>query len=145
MGISQTKRVRAFDNTVAANAQIGLILNTADDPCNIHGLITDMMIGQTGVGLSFGYWALCLLPRGTTANPVLTTTALNSEVDNPIFWMVGTWMTDDAGVVSHIGGAPRTSRNCPRGGRLVLVIANSALSGSTIRTHGVATWFETIK
>jgi len=59
--------------------------------------------------------------------------------------MLGTWMTSDTGVVSHIGGSPRTSRNCPRGGRLVLAVANSALSGSTVRIHGTMTWFETTK
>jgi len=144
MGISQTKRVQAFDSTVAANAQAAFSI-VADQPCNIHGLILDMMIGQTSVGLTFGYWVLYLLPRGTTAIPTANTAGLNGENNNPVMWMLGTWMTDDAGVISHIGGSPRTSRNCPEKGRLILVIHNSALSGSGVRLHGTMTWFETLK
>jgi len=144
MGVSQTKRTEGVDFTVAANTQ-GEQAITAEEACNIHGLIMDVMIGQTGAGLSFGYWAVYLLPRGGTPVPVLNTTNLDSEIDSAVTWMVGTWMTDDAGVISHIGGAPRTSRNCPRGGRLMFVFANSALSGSLVRVHGVMSWFETIK
>jgi len=144
LGVSQTKRTRGFDVIIAANAQ-GSLAITSEDPCNVHGLMADFMIGQTGAGLTFGYWALYLLPRESTSEPVLNTTNLNSEIDTAVMWMVGTWMTDDAGVVSHIGGAPKSSRNCPRDGRLVFIIANSALSGSSVRVHGTLTWFETIK
>ncbi len=144
MGVSQTKRVSADDNTIPANTQNDKVI-TSEEPCNIHGLIVDMMLGQTGVGLSFGYWALWLLPRGDSAIPTLNTTTINAEQSSAVLWMLGTWMTDDAGVVSHIGGAPKTSRNCPRGGRLVFTISNSSLSGSTVRVHGTLSWFETIK
>jgi len=144
MGVSQTKRERALDNIIAANAQVALTIQS-EDPCNIHGLIFDMMIGQTSVGLTFGYWKMFLLPRTSTPVPVVNTANINTEDDTAVTWMSGTWMTDDAGVVSHIGGAPRTSCNCSRGGRLVLVIANSALSGSSVRIHGTVSWFETIK
>jgi len=145
MGISQTKRLSAFDDIIAANAQGVFFVTTSEEPCNIHGMILDMMIGQTGAGLTFGYWILALLPRKDTGVPIVNTATLNTEDYSAITWMVGTWMTDDAGVVSHIGGAPRTSRNCPRGGRLVMIIHNSALSGSSVRTHGTASWFESIK
>jgi len=144
MGISQTKRLSALDNTVAANAENVLNIQS-EEPCNIHGLIVDIMIGQTGTGLSFGYWSLYLIPRPVATTLALNTTNINGENDSAVTWMIGTWMTDDAGVISHIGGSPRTSRNCPRGGKLVLVISNSALSGSTIRIHGTLSWFETIK
>ena len=145
MGVTQTKRMLATDNTIAANAQLDRIISTSEDPCNIHGLMMDFMVGQTGAGLTFGYWALMLFPRGDTSFPTLNTTGINTQLFEAVVWMSGTWMTDDAGVVSHIGGAPRTSRNCPRGGRLVLVISNSALSASTVRVHGTVTWFETTK
>ncbi len=145
MGVSQTKRTQSIDNTIAANAQVATIISTSEDPCNIHGLIADMFLGQTGVGLTFGYWALVLLPRGDTAVPTLNTTTINAEQFSSVVWMLGSWMTDDAGVISHIGGAPKSSRNCPRNGRLVLSIHNSALSGSTVRIHGMLSWFETIK
>ena len=145
MGITQTKRQQVLDNTVVVNGQVNLVINAADDPCNIHGLILDIKIGSTGAGLSFGQWGLVLLPRSSTADVDMTTATLNTEVDNPVFWMLGTWMTDITGGLDRIGGAPKTSRNCPRGGRLRLSIKNSALSGSTIRVHGTVTWFETIK
>jgi len=144
MGVSQTKRTQAVDNTVAVNAQSSFVI-TSEDPCNIHGLMLDLMVGQISTGLTFGYWAMFLKPRSDTNVPVLNTTNINAESFSAITWMQGTWMTDDAGVISHIGGAPKSSRNCPRGGALVLVVANSALSGSTVRIHGTITWFETIK
>jgi len=144
MGVSQTRRNQGVDNTLAPNGGVS-ITNTSEEPCNIHGLQVDVMIGNTGAGLTFGYWAIYLLPRGSTGVPTLTTTNLNNEQDSPVTWMLGTWMTTDTGVVSHIGGSPRTSRNCPRGGRLILRITSSVLSASSVRIHGVMTWFETIK
>ncbi len=145
LGVTQTKRIQVIDNTVALGTQLNVTLNTADDPCNIHGLILDLWAGVvTSTVPTFGQWALSLLPRGGTTAPALTTAGLNAETNNPIIWMLGSWLAsgDDK---AHIGGAPRTSRNCPRGGRLIVGIENSALSGTGIRIHGVATWFETIK
>jgi len=144
LGISQTKRIQAVDDIVAPNTTGGITI-TSEEPCNIHGMQIDVQIGNTAAGLTFGYWAVYLLPRGSTALPTLNTTNLNNEQDSPVTWMLGSWMTDDAGVVSHVGGSPKTSRNCPRGGRLVLSIANSVLSGSSVRLHGTITWFETTK
>jgi len=144
LGVSQTKRNRGIDNTIGINADATITV-TSEEPCNIHGLQVDVMIGNVGAGLSFGYWALYLLPRGSTNLPTLNTSNLNNEQDSAVTWMLGTWMTTDTGVVSHIGGSPRTSRNCPRGGRLVLIVANSVISASTVRMHGVMTWFETTK
>jgi len=144
LGITQTKRQAVMDITVAANAHGTFTINTAEDPCNIHGLIVDLHAGITGAGLTFGQWALVLLPRGTGPLPIIDTTAINAEADNPVFWMLGNYMMV-AESVDHFGGAPKTSRNCPRGGRLIIRVSNSALSGSTIRVHGTITWFETIK
>jgi len=145
LGISQTKRLQAIDGTLIAGSQSEFIINTAEDPCNIHGLIIDIWIsGATATLPSFGQWALTMRPRLSTAGPGIATSTLNLEADNPIFWMLGTWMV--AGIdKAHVGGAPRTSRNCPRGGRLTIGIQSSALSAGVMRIHGVATWFETIK
>ena len=143
MGVSQTKRTQAIDNTIAAGAQLDVVLNTAEDPCNIHGLIIDLWIGQQVVTFhDFGYWAVFILPRKGTAVPPLTTTNINNENDSAVTWMLGTWMVVDVDR-AHIGGAPRTSRNCPRGGRMVISMANSAISAGAVRAHGVASWFET--
>ena len=145
MGISQTKRMQAIDNTVSAGAQLDVVLNTADDPCNIHGLIIDLWVGQQVVTFhDFGKWALFLLPRTGTSVPSINTTGVNSENASSVIWMLGTWMVVDVDR-AHVGGAPRTSRNCPRGGRLVVSIENSSVSAGAVRVHGVATWFETIK
>jgi len=145
MGISQTKRQQVIDNTVALGAQLNVTLNTATDPCNIHGLVLDVWIGsQVDTQHDFGKWAVVLQPRATAGAPVLTTTALNSEIDNPIFWMLGSWMLVGPGW-NHVGGAPRTSRNCPRDGRLRFIVENSSVSAGSVRVHGTATWFETIK
>jgi len=145
LGISQTKRTQAVDNTISAGAQLDVVLKTAEDPCNIHGLIIDLWVGQQVLTFhDFGYWAVTLLPRANATVPVITTTRVNDERDSAVTWMLGTWMLvgEDR---NHIGGAPRTSRNCPRDGRLVISIANSAISAGAVRAHGVATWFETTK
>jgi len=143
MGTTQTKRTQGIDSTIAANANASFTISS-EEPCNIHGLITDVFVGNTGAGLNFGHWGVYLLPRTSTGVPVPTTGNLNTEIDSAVTWMTGTWMCNTESV-AHIGGAPRSSRNCPRGGRLVLVIENSALSASLVRVHGVQTWFETIK
>jgi len=145
LGTTQTKRVQVIDNTVALGAQLDVTLNTAGDPCNIHGLILDIWVGQQVATFhDFGNWALMLLPRGASVIPSLTTTSLNNEKNNPVMWMNGNWMLVDLDR-NHVGGAPRTSRNCPRDGRLVFSLENSAISQGAVRVHGVATWFETIK
>jgi len=145
LGISQTKRTQGIDNTIAAGAQLNVTINASEEPCNIHGLVLDLWIGQQVATFhDFGYWALYLLPRVTTSVPVLNTTNLGDERDSAVTWMLGSWMVVDTDK-AHVGGAPRTSRNCPRGGRLVLTIANAALSAGSVRVHGIATWFETVK
>jgi len=145
MGISQTKRQQVIDNTISVGATLNVDVRAGEDACNMHGLIADLFIGSNvGVEHNFGKWALVSLPRGETGAPVMTTTALNSEVSNPVFWMLGAWMIVDRGV-AHIGGAPRTSRNCASSNRTKLLVENSALSTSAVRIHGTITWFETAK
>ncbi len=144
MGITQTKRVFVIDNTVSAGAQLNVQI-PADSPCNIHGLILDLWVGQQVLTFhDFGKWALLLLPRGGAGVPSLTTTSLNSGVDQAVIWMLGAWMVVDQDR-NHVGGAPRTSRNCPQQGRLFFALENSALSAGAVRVHGTVTWFETRK
>jgi len=145
MGVSQTKRQQGISNTVSAGGQSDTILNTASDPCNIHGLIVDLWVGSEVTGQhDFGHWSVVLQPRGDASTPAINTGAISLEAANPIFWMLGSWMVIGPDK-SHIGGAPRTSRNCPRGGRLKVSVENSALSAGAVRYHGNASWFETIK
>jgi len=145
LGISQTKRQQGIDFTVSAGAQGLATLNTAADPCNIHGLILDLWVGSEVTGQhDFGHWSVVLQPREDTSAPSMTTSGISAEDANAIFWMLGTWMLIGPDKV-HIGGAPRTSRNCPRGGRLRVLVENSVLSAGAMRVHGNASWFETIK
>ena len=143
MGLSQLRRQQAIDNTVSLGATLEVFLKTGEDACNIHGLILDIFIGSNvGAEHNFGKWALVAQPRATTGAPGMTTTALNAELDNAVFWMLGAWMIVDRGF-THIGGAPRTSRNCPKEARIKLLVENSSLSTTAVRVHGTATWFET--
>jgi len=145
LGISQLRRQFALDFTVLANATGNANVNIPSDPCNVHGLIVDVRIGSIGIGLSFGTWALTLRPRASTSIPDLRTADINAEKDNPVFWMLGSWMADEQGAVDRVGGSPRTSRNCPRDSKLNFAVENSPISGATVRVHGVVTWFETIR
>jgi len=143
MGISQTKRQQVIDNTISAGTQVNTTIRTIGDPCNIHGLILDLWIGSRLVTQhNFGQWAVLINPRGGTGTPSITTTSINAEQDNPLFWMLGSWMTVESDK-SHVGGAPRTSRNCPTNSKLTLAIESSALSEGASRIHGTVTWFET--
>jgi len=145
MGVTQTKRVQVIDNTVAAGAQLNVALRAATDACNIHGLVLDIWVGsQVDTQHDFGKWALMVLPRTGTNTPSLTTGTLNTEIDNPTFWMIGSWMLIGPDH-NHVGGAPRTSRNCSQSARLVFALENSAVSAGSVRVHGTATWFETSK
>jgi len=144
MVFSQTKRSQGLDNTISVGGQTSFTV-TASNPCNVHGLILDLHIGSNvGAEHNFGYWALYLLPREQTSIPTVNTTNMTDERDTQVMWMAGSWTVIDRGFI-HIGGAPRTSRNCPKDGRLVLVISNSALSTTAVRANGLMTWFETIK
>jgi len=144
MGISQTKRQLVIDNTVNAGAQLNVVI-PATDSCNVHGLILDVWVGsQVDTHHDFGKWALMLMPRGGTAIPVINTAGINAEADTSTFWMLGSWMLIGPDH-NHVGGAPRTSRNCPKNGRLVFSLENSAVSAGAVRVHGTVSWFETIK
>jgi len=144
MGVSQTKRISAVDNTIAAGGQLDIEIKS-DNACNIHGLIVDLWVGQQVATFhDFGYWAVSLLPRTQTQVPNLITSQVNDERDSAVFWMLGSWMIVDTDR-AHVGGAPRTSRNCPRDGRMVVSISNAALSAGSVRVHGVISWFETVK
>ncbi len=145
MGISQTKYMQAIDNTISLGSTLVVNIKTGGDACNIHGLILDLFVGSNvGAEHNFGHWALALLPRTSGPNPLITTAGINNEQDNPIIWMLGSWMIVDRGF-THIGGAPRTSRNCPANAVLKVLIENSAVSTTAVRVHGNATWFETTK
>jgi len=145
MGISQTKRTQGIDGTISAGTQVNTLLNTAGDPCNIHGFQLDLWIGSRLITQhNFGHWAVTLQPRGDTTMPNIKTSDLSAELSSSIMWMLGSWMTVESDK-AHIGGAPRTSRNCPKGGRLQVAIESSALSEGASRFHGNAQWFETIK
>ena len=145
MGTTQTKRYQAIDNTISLGAQLDVEIAKATDPCNVHGLILDLWVGSNvGAEHNFGKWMLNALPRAETNPPLIKTSDINTEKDSAVCWMLGSWMIVDRGV-AHIGGAPRTSRNCPRNGRINLSIENSSLSTTAVRVHGVATWFETQK
>ena len=144
MGISQTKRQQVIDNTISAGSQLDVTM-PGEDACNIHGLIVDLWVGsQVDTQHDFGKWAVMLLPREGTGVPSLTTANLNNEKDASVFWMLGSWMIIGPDH-NHIGGAPRTSRNCPRQGRMIISIENSAVSAGAVRVHGTVTWFETTK
>jgi len=144
LGISQTKRTFAIDNTVNAGAQLDVQI-PANDPCNIHGLILDVWVGsQVDTQHDFGKWALLLLPRSGTGVPSMDTSGVNSENSVSTIWMLGSWMIIGPDH-NHVGGAPRTSRNCPNSGRLFFVLENSSVSAGAVRVHGTVSWFETTK
>ncbi len=145
MGIAQTKRIQVIDNTVSAGAQLNVTLKSGEDACNVHGLILDLWVGgQVLTQHNFGKWALSTVIRSGAGAPNLTTTSLNAETDNPVIWMLGAWMIVDPDRI-HVGGAPRTSRNCASKSKIVFSLENSAVSAGAVRVHGVCTWFETTK
>jgi len=136
--------MQVIDNTVAAGAQLDVVI-PADDPCNIHGLIVDVWIGsQVDTQHDFGKWALFLLPRTGTAVPSINTAGVNNELNNSVTWILGSWMLIGPDH-NHVGAAPRTSRNCPKAGRLVFSVENSAVSAGAVRVHGTITYFQTVK
>jgi len=144
LGISQTKRTFAIDNTVSLGAQLDVPI-PANDPCNIHGLILDVWVGSEVTGQhDFGKWGLFLLPRTGTSVPPINTAGVNAEAAVSTIWMLGSWMLIGPDH-NHVGGAPKSSRNCPNSGRLVFSLENSAVSAGAVRVHGTVTWFETTK
>jgi len=108
-------------------------------------MMIDFWVGAgsaSQTSMSFGHWVLAIRQRGSTSNPSLVTSTLDSEVDNPIIWASGSWMANQNPVPVFVN--PRTSRNIPKGATLVLIVQSSPLSAFTVRIHGTAHWFETV-
>ncbi len=144
LGIAQTKKLFVIDNTIGAGAQLDVEI-PADTPCNVHGLILDVWVGsQVATQHDFGNWALFALPRTASGVPPITTSGVNAENFASTVWMFGNWMLIGPDH-NHVGGAPKSSRNCPDAGRLVFSLENSAVSAGAVRVHGTVSWFETRK
>ncbi len=161
MGFAANKFVRAHDATIGTGSQSDtVIISTLEGassggfigtkPINVHGLRGQLRVLISGTGgPNFGYWGVIVKTRASTADPTLTTSAINLQADAVAYWAMGSWaigpvigVDESAGpMVDTIEFDLKTSRNIPAEATIELIVANSALSTATVRIHGITQCF----
>jgi len=97
------------------NVHFGLSAETENADANSHGL-----------------WVLWCIPDATSAVPQSDVIGLEAEGSNPFLWAMGTWFASNQTPYNSGDMVIRSSRNCPRDGRLVLVVdIEGATAGNT--------------
>ena len=143
---SSTKFYAANDNTINAGAQaettilqtVGGTFATGDlgqKAVNVHGVRLQIRITDDEITLAntenHGYWAI-VVQQNQQAAPTLSTSQIDTNEDNSFIWAIGKWscQRNSMGIVDV---ELKTSRNIPSQFILRVVVANSAVSDSTVR------------
>ncbi len=130
----QRKRIHA--KTTAIGVGESTLLATVDETNgvnfhNIHfGFAVEPEVADANAN---GTWVLWCIPDAVSAVPAATFGSLEAEGSNPFLWAMGVWVaTNQTGYTSD-DMVIRSSRNCPRDGRLVLVVRVDGLSTGNAR------------
>ncbi len=113
---------------------------------NFHGMHYCFSIEpENGDANANGFWVLYCLP----ATVISESTGLPgtfAELDNedflPYVWGVGCWTASNQAPY-HYEFAPRTSRNCQKGARIVGQVVVSGVSAGLVRINNTLTGFTT--
>ena len=119
--MKQARKMEA--DTAALQALQGLTSQiVAERAHNIHGLICEINVeSEVMEANSNGHWAVYLFPGNVANNNDLLETwnDWDDEVVTQYLWGQGLWMASNQ-TPFHMRFAPKTSRNVPKGGRVVL-------------------------
>ncbi len=145
---SQRRRVAYESNSDAlldtSNVDITNITLDESDAVNVHGYrFCGSIEPENGGANANGFWCVFCLPAGVLSaqNDLPNTEGeLNSEDTNAYLWGVGCWTASNEAPY-HFEFAPRTSRNCQRGARIIAYVVKSGISAGNVRINLVATCF----
>ena len=132
--------------TVGGQAQVTIEQNETD-AANMHGMHYCFSIEpENGDANANGFWIVYCLPAGVIDQAVGTDLPSSfSDLDNedflPYVWGVGCWTASNQAPF-HYEFAPRTSRNCQKGARIVGVVSVSGISAGLVRINSTMTCFQ---
>ena len=111
---------------------------------NVHGVrYCGSIEPEDGGANANGFWCLFCLPDqviSTTNDLPESFTALDNEDFLAYLWAVGCWTASNEAPY-HWEVAPRTSRNCKRGARVVGYVIKSGISAGAVRINQTLTCF----
>ena len=144
-----TQRRRLNANT-ASNATLNsattddTIITLDEGPSvNVHGLRCCFSIEPENADANAnGFWAVYCLPAMTVnlADLPNSFTALDDEDFLPYVWGIGCWTASNQAPF-HYEFAPRTSRTCQNGARIVMNVVKSGISAGAVRINETMTLF----
>ena len=143
---AQKRKIVTTTTTKAAATSLSLSMDLNDaDAVNIHGVRACISIEPENQDANAnGTWALYCIPGGVIQDSDIPATigTLGSEDSAPYLWGVGCWVASNQGPYNH-EFAPKTSRNCQKGARLLLRVTFDGVSAGNCRINAVITGFTT--
>ena len=145
----QRRRLNAKSNAngVLNDSQADDIISVLDEgpAVNVHGLrYCGSIEPENADANANGFWCLFCLPAGIIQLSELPEffSELNDEDFLPYLWAVGCWTASNQAPY-HFEVAPRTSRTCQKGARIVGYIVKSGISAGNVRINQTLTYFTT--
>ena len=143
---SQKRRI-VTDTDAGGIGAVDLTLDLDDaDAVNVHGMRFCASIEPENTDANAnGFWAVWCLPSGViqTADLPISLSALGNETDGAAYlWGVGCWTASNQAPY-HFEFAPKTSRNCQKGARLIFRIKKDGVSAGNVRINALMTGFTT--
>jgi len=109
----------------------------------LHGLRACGSIEPENAGANAnGFWVVYCLPAGVVDIATLPTTFAELDIEDylPYVWGVGCWTASNEAPY-HWEFAPRTSRNCQKGSRIVMSVHIEGISSGAARINTIITGF----
>jgi len=142
---------RRLDTTTDSNADLNVLNNdnvqiTMDETnvTNVHGLRYCFSIEPENADANAnGFFAIFCLPAQVMANSQLPKTIGELGDDSkwgPYMWGLGCWTASNQAPF-HYEFAPRTSRNCQAGARIIAYVIKEGISAGAVRIIQTMTLF----
>ncbi len=138
----QRKRVHIQTSVVVSTARVQL-LATVDETngVNFHNVHFGYAVEpQNADANANGTWALFCIPDAVSAVPSTAVSALELEGSNPFLWALGVWTASNQTPYTSGDFVIRSSRNCPRNGRLIMIVDVEGISAGDSRILSYLTY-----
>ncbi len=144
---TERRRLDAQSDQEGVNGQSAVQILLDEGPSvNIHGIHLCFSIEPENADANAnGFWILYCLPAGVITNST-DLPANFADLDNedflPYVWGVGCWTASNQAPF-HYEFAPRTSRTCQKGARILSIVNVSGVSAGLVRINQTITGFTT--
>ena len=138
----QRKRVHAQTSVVSSTGRV-LLTGTVDETngVNFHNVHFGFGVEPENADANAnGTWVLWCIPDAVSAVPATAISALEVEGSNPFLWAMGVWTASNQTPYNLGDQVIRSSRNCPRNGRLVLSVDVEGISAGNSRILSYVTY-----